>query len=396
MIQSATFWLVLAAATVVYWLLPARLRLGFLGLASFAYLAALETVGVVLLVGWTIVFFYLAPEAARRGRRGGLILAGLVGAILGYMIWQKYLPAILAMLADASPGVAIAVPLGISYYTFKLIHYAVESARGNIRDRSLAAFFCYIFLFPIFTAGPIERFDHFMANIAPRFDWQDMAEGATRIAHGLIKIFVFAKLVQPGIFGLGLPTNAAALTAGLGDFAVWQVWGFLILTYIYAYLDFSAYSDIAIGASRLFGIRILENFNFPILAANISEFWKRWHMTLAGWCQIYVYMPVLARARSPYAAVYATFTAMGLWHGATAGWLMWGLYHATCVALYMAWARHARRYGWWRTATRGRARYLGIPFTFLAVSASYAFSSTNAGGWMAVRVFLTLFGIRTD
>ena len=148
--------------------------------------------------------------------------------------------------------------------------------------------------------------------------------------------------------------------------------------------------------SRLFGIRILENFNFPILAANISEFWKRWHMTLAGWCQIYVYMPVLARARSPYAAVYATFTAMGLWHGATAGWLMWGLYHATCVALYMAWARHARRYGWWRTATRGRARYLGIPFTFLAVSASYAFSSTNAGGWMAVRVFLTLFGIRTD
>ena len=119
--------------------------------------------------------------------------------------------------------------------------------------------------------------------------------------------------------------------ANIDTIAIWKVWGFLALTYLYAYLDFSAYTDIAIGASRLFGIKIMENFNFPILAINISDFWKRWHMTLAGWCQTYIYMPVMARTRTPYAAVFATFTMMGLWHGATAGWLLWGLYHATGV-----------------------------------------------------------------
>lgn len=394
MIQTGTFWLLLVVTAVAYWRLPQRFRLGFLAAVSFLYLVSFEPVGVTLLLAWTILFFHLAPEAARKDQNGRLVGIVLIGSILGYMIWRKYLPVLLAALDDATPGIAIAVPLGISYYTFKLIHYAVETARGNIRDRSLATFFCYVFLFPIFTAGPIERFDHFLSNIAARFDWQDVAEGVTRIAFGLIKIFIFAKLVQPGILGLGLPKTALALDAGLGNYATWQVWAFLILTYLYAYLDFSAYSDIAIGASRLFGIRIMENFRLPILAVNISDFWKRWHMTLAGWCQNYVYLPVLARTRTPYAAVFATFTTMGLWHGATAGWVMWGLYHASCVALYMTWARHARRYGWWRTATRGRWRYLGIPVTFLAVSASYAFSSTQTGGWGAIEVFLALFGIR--
>lgn len=395
MIQTGTFWLVVFGSVAVYWLLPRPLRLGFLALASYLYFASIDPVGVTALVAWVLLFFYAAPAALRDRRRAALVLNGLVAAILGYLIWQKYLPAFLGFIGHASPGIAIAVPLGISYYTFKLIHYAVETARGNITDRSLPRFFCYIFLFPIFTAGPIERFEHFKANIAERFEAQTAAEGLIRIAHGLIKIFLIAQLVQPQHFGRGIPVTAAAVLEKADSIAAWQTWAFLILTYLYAYLDFSAYSDIAIGTSRLFGIRIMENFRFPVLALNITDFWKRWHMTLAAWCQSYVYMPVLARTRMPYAAVYSTFVAMGLWHGATGGWFLWGVYHGSGVALYTFWARRMRGKGWWRKAQGSGWKYLGIPLTFLFASGSYAFSSAPEGAWSGIRIFLLALGMRT-
>ena len=141
-----------------------------------------------------------------KGAHSTLVLTGLVVAVLSYLIWHKYIPAFMAFLGESSPGLAIAAPLGISYFTFKLIHYGVETTRGNITDRSLSAFFCYIFLFPIFTAGPIERFDHFLANIETRFDPQSAAKGLTRMIFGLIKIFLIAKLIQPGV----LPTRPAS------------------------------------------------------------------------------------------------------------------------------------------------------------------------------------------
>ncbi len=395
MIQTGTFWLVVFGSAVVYWLLPRPLRLGFLALASYFYLASIDPVGVTVLIGWTVLFFYVAPATVRDRDKAGMVLSALVVAILGYLIWQKYLPAVLDLMGRASPGVAVAVPLGISYFTFKLIHYAVETARGNIKDRSLPQFFCYIFLFPIFTAGPIERFEHFRANIADRFEAQTAAEGLIRIGHGLIKIFLIAQLVQPSHFGMGVPPTASALLEQADGIPVWRTWAFLILTYLYAYLDFSAYSDIAIGTSRLFGIRIMENFRLPVLAQNITDFWKRWHMTLAAWCQSYVYMPVLARTRMPYAAVYATFIAMGLWHGATGGWFLWGVYHASGVAGYTMWARRMRGRPWWRKAQGSLWKHMGIPLTFLFVAGSYAFSSAPEGAWSGIRIFLLALGIRT-
>lgn len=395
MIQTGTFWLVVFGSVAVYWLLPRPLRLGFLAIASYLYLASMDPLGVSVLIGWTVLVFHVAPATVRGRNKAGLVLSGLVIAILGYLIWQKYLPAFLDLMGHASPGVAVAVPLGISYFTFKLIHYAVETSRGNIRDSSISGFFCYILLFPIFTAGPIERFEHFQANIADRFQPQDMAGGLIRIAHGLIKIFLIAHLVRPSDFGMGVPPTAAALLEMKDTVAPWQTWAFLILTYLYAYLDFSAYSDIAIGTSRLFGIRIMENFRLPVLALNITDFWKRWHMTLAAWCQSYVYMPVLARTRMPYVAVFATFIAMGLWHGATGGWFLWGVYHASGVAGYTMWARRMRGKAWWRKAQGSRLKYLGILPTFLFVAGSYAFSSAPEGAWSGIRIFLLAFGTRT-
>jgi alginate O-acetyltransferase complex protein AlgI len=396
MIQTSNFWLLLLCSVLIYWQLPIRFRDGFLALASYIYLASLEPVVASVLILWTLFFFYLTPHAIAEKQPNRLIVPGLIIGILGYLFYYKYFPTLVGLLPSLEFLKSPIVPLGISYFTFKLIHYGVEVVRGNITDRSLSRFFCYIFLYPIFTAGPIERFDHFLANREESWQRQSMVEGATRIVHGLIKLFVIGKLLigqllQPWVTE-GAVVTSLDLVTQLGSLQTHEVWGYLALAFLYAYIEFSAYSDIAIGASRLYGFRIMENFHFPILACNIGEFWKRWHMTLVGWIQRYIYMPTIGLTRSPYAAVYSTFLTMGLWHGATLNWIFWGLYHATGVSMYLTWGRIKRKRGW-HTVANGPWKYAGIPLTFVFVTGSYAFSATSGhGGWTSLRVFAKLLG----
>jgi alginate O-acetyltransferase complex protein AlgI len=167
-----------------------------------------------------------------------------------------------------------------------------------------------------------------------------------------------------------------------------------VLFFAYAYLDFAAYSDIAIGSSRLFGIRIIENFNFPFVARNINEFWQRWHMSLSGWCRAYVYMPTIGLTRNPYLAIYATMATIGIWHEGSLTWLCWGLYHATGIVVYGSWARFRRRRKW-RLRTGLVPRLVGVGVTMLFVSGSYVFPVAGEHGGLAsaVRPFAKLFGI---
>jgi len=388
MIQSGAFWGVLAASAVVYWTLPRRIGPAFLVVAFLAYLSTLAPAGVAALLGWSLLFYFAAPLAAAGGRRGLAVLVGLNAAILGYLAWHKYVPVLAAALTGDGPAGPLVVPLGISYFTFKLIHYAVEVAWGNVTDRSLARFLTYVFLVPTFTAGPIERFDHFLANREDTWRLDSTVEGLTRIAWGLVKAFVVADLVRPASHD-AIPSTGELLRR-LPDVGLHELWGYHVLSFLYAYVDFSAYSDVAIGASRLYGFRIMENFHFPIAAPNIGEFWRRWHMTLAAWCRSYVYVPMIGRTRNLYAAVYATFVTMGVWHGASINWLLWGLYHATGVAFHLTWTRFKRVRGW-TFGQSGPWRLLGVPLTMAFVSGSYAFSTTVAEGpWARLRLLAKL------
>ena len=236
---------------------------------------------------------------------------------------------------------------------------------------------------------PIERFDHFLSQREETWQLQSTLDGVFRIAHGIVKAFVISRIVAPASHDWIPSTDA--LVGQLAETSHLQLGAYLVSSFLYAYFDFSAYSDIAIGASRLFGFRIMENFNWPVLATNIGEFWKRWHMTLAGWCQAYVYVPMIGRTRNLYAAIYATFLTMGVWHGPSANWVMWGLYHATGVATYQTWARFKHRRGW-TFGREGPWRYVGLPLTIAFVSGSYAFSTTvQHGPWSGVRILARLF-----
>ena len=343
MIQSYRFWVLLGLCVPVFWWLPLRLRMGFLALASFGYLYSVSPFSVVALAGWSLLFFFLAPYAAG-GRWGGRrLLAVLILAIVGFLAYFKYMPPLILALAGDRPSSRLLIPLGISYYTFKLIHYAVEVGRGNVEDRSPANFLCYMFLFPMFTAGPIERFDHFLAERKTSWQRDDLVIGASRIIQGLVKRFVLAGFIE---FHALDRLTADELVARPHFYSSGLVWAYLVCFYLHVYLDFSAYSDVAIGSSRLFGLRIMENFNWPIFARNIGDFWKRWHMSLGNWCQSYVYLPILGLYRKPLLSLYASLIVFALWHEGRLTRLAWGLFHATGVAIYMLWTRWRRKRGW--------------------------------------------------
>jgi len=408
---------VLLPALLVYWSLPQRWRSGVLALASMLCLGMCYWWGnVLVLLGLALAVFYLAPLAGRRGRGGSAagamtraqattrpsgagrsgprddarpeaagsprhwILWMTFAVLLAYLVACKYIaPRQHALL---SPWLA---PIGISYFTFKFIHYMIEVARGNIRDRSITQFLDYIFLFPIFTAGPIERFDHFLSQQDRRWSSAHLVEGSYRIIGGLIKKFFFAELL---LHERAMPVLNGAMILNLGSQRTMELWYAGIAAYLYYYADFAGYCDLAIGASRLFGLKIMENFDWPLLAPNIAVFWKRWHMTLAGWCQSYIYMPLLGLTRRSNLAVYATFVVMGLWHMASAPWIMWGIFHATGVVAYAHIARWRRKHHWTWGMTplknpwaEGLRLAPGIALTILFVSAGelLSFGLMSAG-----------------
>jgi alginate O-acetyltransferase complex protein AlgI len=233
--------------------------------------------------------------------------------------------------------------------------------------------------------------DHFLENREVRWTTSMITEGLTRIIYGLIKRFVLVELVLAPL--MATHPTIRHLIVGLQDASILDVWRYLIFSYLVAYLDFSAYTDIAIGCSRLFGFTIMENFRLPIASTNIAEFWRRWHMTLAGWCQQYVYMPIIGWTRNPYLAIYLTFITMGLWHAASLEWLAWALYHATGVVVYNQWARRHRGS---RAQPSVWKRVFGTSLTFLFVSAGYAFTTAHGQATVfdSFRVLAAAIGVR--
>ncbi len=410
MLTSPWFWIVLLGGAAVHRLLPARARVWFVALLSFGFLFGFASAGtgsglaaffgpqrvsLLVFLTWGALCWKLAPVARTRpGVRHALVLG-----LLAYLAYYKYVPAILgAMLSAGENGSSLVVPVGISYFTFKLIHFVVDLGRRGPAKGSAAEFIAFLFLFPAFTAGPIERFDHFIGNRQQVASRDQLVSGLTRILVGLAKKFAIVEfLVHDQVRGVDpfvLATNPV--------FGFLATWHYLIAWYVYVYLDFSAYTDIAIGSARLFGIEVMENFDWPIFAVNIGAFWKKWHMTLANWCQSYVYLPVIGLTRNPYMAVFATFLAIGLWHGASANWVLWGLYHGTGVATYLTYTR-------WQRKRRGPVRPVALASrsvadwsvagvatagTGLFVSAGFAFSATHVDGqvWQRVPVAFALLG----
>lgn len=349
MIQTSTWWGFLALGPLVYWLLPQRWRTLALAAASLALLAVFAFYDVLAMLALGLIVFAAFRVPARlTANLPQPIISALsspwpIWLVFLYFLWSKYLPALLHVFSGGGVG-PVLVPLGVSYFSFKLLHYAIEQRRGNFPAHGLEDFVTWLFLAPIFTAGPIERFEHFLREREiSRFQTRFLTEGILRIAQGLVKKFVLGRIVLELTENLAGKTGVAGIAMSDVTSSPAMIWSVLFLTLAYVYLDFSGYSDIAIGSSRLFGLKIMENFDMPLLATNLQNFWQRWHMTLASWCRTYIYMSMIGLTRNPYVAVIATFATMGLWHAADPHWLAWGLWHGLGLAWMMFWGQLVRK-----------------------------------------------------
>jgi alginate O-acetyltransferase complex protein AlgI len=313
--------------------------------------------------------------------------------VLGYLLWFKYVLPIEHMFAPQGSVAKIAIPLGISYFSFKLLHYAIERGHNLLPEHNWRDYLSWLFLMPTFTSGPIERFEHFIEHREDRFRFDFVVEGGSRIAQGLIKKFAVLPVLEKFLVDT-MGGDWIALAHGAGGHGVGTVWTYLFIELLISYLDFSAYTDIAIGASRLFGLRIMENFNYPLLASSLVDFWRRYHMSLTIWCRSYVYMPTLGFTRNPYAAVIATFVIVGVWHAGTLNWLVWGLWHGVGQAVVLRWQRFAqkRRIAFFKS-THGRMIGWGLTIVYVSLGCAFEAAPGEGGIMDSFRLILRAFGV---
>ncbi len=300
--------------------------LGFVGLG---HLWALPVMcALALFAFWWGRVIERHPKRAARG--GGIVL--LVAILATY----KYLPFFFGDGVSLLPDGVIAflkttIPIGLSFATFQYIAYFVDIARGTIpAEKRLTTFLGYAFFFPNLTAGPLARYGALAPQLttSPRPDWTHIQQGVLLLLCGLAKKVLLADPLGATVDRLW--TESAPLVGS----AAWLA----ILGYgLQLLMDFSGYSDMAIGAARLFGITLPPNFNAPYRADSPSDFWRRWHMTLGAWVRDYVYIPLggsrTGMTRTILNGILA-MTIIGLWHGAAWTFVVWGAYHGLLLGLF--------------------------------------------------------------
>lgn len=263
--------------------------------------------------------------------------------------------------------------LGLSYILFRIIHWLVESYKGTLRTRDFLTYLNYLFFFPTFMAGPIDtlnNFHYWLNTTHIRFNRRMLFAGVGRIFLGAVKTLLIVPLIKP---------YAVDYEMFLPQLGLWgAVVSAAVLYSIYIYIDFSGYCDMAIGMAYMMGVRTPENFNNPYLSTNISEFWKRWHITFSTFLLIYVFKPVISLLnRLPIAkyrmvvsitAYMITFFVCGLWHGSTLNFVMWGLWHGIGLSVYKS-----LTYGKPVEEPTALRKVAGIGGTFLFVTIGWVF-----------------------
>jgi alginate O-acetyltransferase complex protein AlgI len=320
-----------------YFLLRPRWRNGWLLLASLVFYTWGGGALVSLLLVSTAVDYamgWLVASGVSTGNRGRVRIGvgGSVAANVALLGYFKYANSLVEQLNafgahfgfDRIAWTSVVLPIGISFFTFQSMSYTIDVAKGRVEHlRNPLDFALYVALFPQLVAGPIVRFHEISAQLTKRVVTLDgFALGATRFAHGLAKKVLIADSVAPiadAMFGAA-PGDLTAVNAWLG-----------VLAYtVQIYFDFSGYSDMAIGLGAMFGFRFPENFRRPYSAISVTDFWRRWHITLSNWFRDYLYIPLGGSRRGPartMANLWIVFLIVGLWHGANWTFVLWGAYH---------------------------------------------------------------------
>ena len=327
------------------WLPHPRARQVLLLTASYFYYWTWAGWFLALLVASSVVNFGLARLVRRRRSPTRLWVAIALNVSLLYLF--RYMPSLGSAEASGAWGsVGTLGPIGISFWTFQALSYVYDVYREDEADPSLLEFCLYMAFWPTVLMGPICR----LSKLLPQFrhvrslSVTDVQSGTYRIALGVFMKLVCAQLLATGWYGRGGVVAGFDTPTALGGLDVWA----LALGFgLQLFFDFAAYSHIVIGAARIFGFRLAENFHAPYLARSPTEFWQCWHMSLSSWIRDYVFLPMAMSRRGTttrFVALVLSMTLFGLWHGATVAFVAWGIYNGVLLVLHRIGQQLAQKY----------------------------------------------------
>ena len=327
----------LPAVMILYYLLPVRFRNVILLLASLVFYAWGEPVYLFLMLLSILFNYFSGLDIARnlqdkRAAKRSLVFNLIINlAVLGFFKYEGFvLDTLNGILPVHISYHALPLPIGISFYTFQILSYIIDVYRGNVKvQTNLPNFALYVTMFPQLIAGPIVQYADVDEQLASReISRTKFGEGSMYFIRGLAKKVLLANtsgMIFTEVSGLA-KGNIAVMTAWLGAFAyMFQI-----------YFDFSGYSDMAIGLGKMFGFEFNMNFNYPYVSKSITEFWRRWHISLSSWFRDYVYIPLGGNRVSKIKHIrnlLIVWFLTGLWHGAAWNFVAWGLYYGVILII---------------------------------------------------------------
>ncbi len=324
----------LPACLLVYFIVPFRLKNFVLLLFSLGFYFYGEPIYTLLMLASTLSAYlhglWIAHAASPRWKKVALYSSVITSiASLGFFKYADFTISNLNALFNISiPLLHLALPIGISFYTFQTLSYTIDVYRGNAKvQKDPIRLATYVALFPQLIAGPIVRYTTVEQELTHRqHNIQNVSEGVLRFVIGLAK-----KVILADTLGALVQDFRATGASSVGFY-----WIYAIAVSLQLYFDFSGYSDMAIGLGRMFGFHFLENFDYPFISKSISEFWRRWHISLGQWFRDYVYIPMggnrVGRGRFVL-NILTVWLLTGLWHGADWTFILWGLYFALFLLL---------------------------------------------------------------
>ena len=382
------------------WLLPSRATSTVLLVASVVFYLSWGWKLAILLAALTL-FTYGAghllrtrssvePSSAKTKARRKAILTGSIVVILGTLATFKYA----AFFASFVPGLHVAqlpLPLGISFYVFEMVSYVVDVYRGDRGAKSLPEFALYVSYFPHLIAGPIVRASELMPQLREekKFDSARVCEGMFIMLTGFVKKMVIAdnlSIFADAVFKKPETYNSIELAVGVVAYTG-QI-----------FCDFSGYTDIARGGSQMLGFDLPENFDYPYLSKSITEFWRRWHMTLSRWLRDYLYIPLGGNRGSElatYRNLFLTMTLGGLWHGARITFVIWGAYHGILLALHKLFSGATRSEGWKKAREHVAYKAFALASTLVLVMIGWVFFRAQTFG-DAIAIFKRIYVARPE
>lgn len=328
--NSYQFLIFFPIVTLLYFVMPYKLRRVWLLLSSYFFYMCWNAKFILLIFASTIVTFLSGILMEKFRERKKLIVAGSLIINLGILVFFKYTNFLLESVGSlfslisvdiSIPRVDILLPVGISFYTFQALSYTMDVYRKEIEpEHNFVKYALFVSFFPQLVAGPIERSKNLLRQLDCRnkFNFEKFKEGFLLMLWGY-----FLKLVLADRIALFVDT----VYENPADYKGWYLIVATVLFAVQIYCDFAGYSTIAIGTSKILGVELMENFNAPYLATTVSDFWRRWHISLTSWFKDYLYIPLGGNRKGTlrkYINIMIVFLVSGLWHGASMSFVLWG------------------------------------------------------------------------